>query len=161
MATAGGVKLIEYNARFGDPEAMNVLSILKSDLYTILEQMAAHKIRKAPEFEKKATVCKYLVPEGYPGKSITDQPLEFDNAVLEKSGARIYYASVYDKKGEIYTQSSRSIGLVGVAGSIGESEKMSESACSAITGKVWHRKDIGTKELLGKRMAHMKAIGAL
>jgi len=160
MATATGVKLIEYNARFGDPEAMNVLSILKSDLYAIFEQMAAHKIAKAPEFEKKATVCKYLVPEGYPGKSVTDQPLTFDTAVLEKSGARAYYASVYETGGTIYTQSSRSIGLVGIANTIEEAEKISESACSAISGKVWHRKDIGTPELLQRRIAHMEKIGA-
>ena len=161
MATATGVKLIEYNARFGDPEAMNVLSILASDLYTIFEQMASHKMTKAPEFEKKATVCKYLVPEGYPVKSVADQPLAIDDAALEKSGARAYYASVYEKGGAIYTQSSRSIGLVGVAGTIEEAEKMAESACGAISGKVWHREDIGTPGLLKRRIEHMKQIGAL
>ena len=160
MATKNGVKLIEYNARFGDPEAMNVLSILKSDLYTIFEQMAAHKMTKAPEFEKKATVCKYLVPEGYPVKSVTDQPLSMEDLTLEESGARVFYASVYEKDGTIYTQSSRSIGLVGLAGTIEEAEKISESACSAISGKVWHRKDIGTPELLKRRTEHMKRIGA-
>jgi len=161
MATASGVKLIEYNARFGDPEAMNVLSILKSDLYSILEQMAAHRMGKAPEFENKATVCKYLVPEGYPGKPVTGQPLEFDDAALEKSGARIYYASVYEKDGAIFTQSSRSAGLMGVAGTIGEAERIAESACGAVQGRVWHRQDIGTKGLLERRMAHMKEIGAI
>ncbi|MFA5929758.1 MAG: phosphoribosylamine--glycine ligase [Candidatus Micrarchaeia archaeon] len=161
MATKHGVLLIEYNARFGDPEAMNVLTILKSDLYTILEQMAAHKITKAPEFEKKATVCKYLVPEGYPVKSVTDQPLAIDSGALEASGARAYYASVYEKNGTICTQSSRSMGLVGIANTIGEAEKISESACAAVQGRVWHRKDIGTPELLKRRMAHMKQIGAL
>ncbi|MCX6772036.1 MAG: phosphoribosylamine--glycine ligase [Candidatus Micrarchaeota archaeon] len=159
MATKEGVKLIEYNARFGDPEAMNVLCILKSDLYSIFEQMAAHKIKKAPEFEKKATVCKYLVPEGYPGKSITDQPLSIDNAALEKTGARVFYASVHEKEGAICTQSSRSIGLVGVADTIGAAERIAESACGAITGKVWHRRDIGTPGLLKRRTAHMKEIG--
>ena len=161
MATKGGVKLIEYNARFGDPEAMNVLSILTSDLYGILEQMASHKIAKAPEFEKKATVCKYLVPEGYPGKSVIDQPLKIDEAALAASGARTYYASVYEKNGVVYTQSSRSLGVVGIASTIEEAEKVSESACSAISGRVWHREDIGTPELLKRRIEHMKRIGAL
>ena len=161
MATKHGVKLIEYNARFGDPEAMNVLSIIKSDLYAIFEQMAAHKIKKAPEFEKKATVCKYLVPEGYPVKSVTDQELKVDGAALAASGARLYYASVYEKKGAIYTQSSRSVGLVGVAGTIEEAERISESACGAIEGRVWHRKDIGTPDLLKRRIAHMKGLGEL
>ncbi|MFA6907558.1 MAG: phosphoribosylamine--glycine ligase [Candidatus Micrarchaeia archaeon] len=160
MATRHGVKLIEYNARFGDPEAMNVLSILKTDLYGIFEQMASHRITKAPEFEKKATVCKYLVPEGYPVKSVTDQELEVDEAALAASGARMYYASVYEKRGAIYTQSSRSMGLVGVAGTIDEAEKIAESACAAVEGRVWHRRDIGTPELLKRRTAHMKSMGA-
>jgi len=161
MATASGVKLIEYNARFGDPEAMNVLSIMESDLYGILEQMAHGGIKQAPKFAKRATVCKYLVPEGYPGKSVTDQPLKIDKSALAASGARVYYASVYEKDGAIYTQSSRSMGLVGIAGLIHEAEKVAESACSAVQGRVWHRKDIGTPELLQRRRAHMEKIGAL
>jgi len=161
MATAAGVKLIEYNARFGDPEAMNVLSIMESDLYGILKQMAEGNIRQAPKFEKKATVCKYLVPEGYPIKSVTDQQLKIDAALLEKSGARTYYASVYEKGGTIYTQSSRSIGLVGIANLIPEAEKLAEAACNAVSGKVWHRKDIGTPESLQRRIAHMQKLGLL
>jgi len=51
--------------------------------------------------------------------------------------------------------------LVGIADSIIEAEKIAESACAAITGKVWHRKDIGTKELLQRRVTHMDEIGAL
>lgn len=161
IATASGVKLIEYNSRFGDPEAMNVLSILKSDLFETLSQMARGRVLAEPKFEKKATVCKYLVPEGYPGKSITDQLLSFDSPALSQSGARVYYASVYEKEGAIYTQSSRSIGLVGIADGISAAEEIAEKACGAISGRVWHRKDIGTKELLSRRMEHMKKLGAL
>ncbi len=161
MITAQGVKLIEYNARFGDPEAMNVLSVLKSDLFSIFSQMAGGKIASPPVFENKATVCKYLVPEGYPVKSTTDQPLAINNAALAASGAKTFYASVYEKGGIIYTQSSRSIGLVGIADAIPAAEKIAEKACAAISGKVWHRKDIGTDALVQRRIAHMKQIGAL
>lgn len=161
ILTAQGVKLIEYNSRFGDPEAMNVLSIMKSDLFGILQQMADGKIARSPTFEKKATVCKYLVPEGYPGKSITDQPLEIDYAKIAAARANLFYASVYEKEGAIYTQSSRSIGLVGVADSIEGAEKIAEKAASLVTGKVWHRKDIGTKELVERRMSHIRQLSAL
>jgi phosphoribosylamine--glycine ligase len=123
--------------------------------------MASGKIAHAPKFGKKATVCKYLVPEGYPGKSATDQLLSFDQPALEKSGARVYYASVYEKGGAIYTQSSRSIGLVGIADTIEEAEKTAESACGAVQGRVWHRKDIGTPELLQRRISHMKELGVI
>ncbi|MCX6773131.1 MAG: phosphoribosylamine--glycine ligase [Candidatus Micrarchaeota archaeon] len=161
MATRDGVKLIEYNARFGDPEAMNVLSILESDLYETLQGMASGRISRVPQFEKKATVCKYLVPDGYPGKSVTDQPLEIGYSEIAAAKANLFYAAVYEKEGTIYTQSSRSIGLVGIADTINEAEKTAESACSAISGKVWHRKDIGTAQLVARRIAHMKALGVL
>jgi len=161
MATAAGVRLIEYNARFGDPEAMNVLSVLESDLYGLLEQMAHGAIKQAPKFEKKATVCKYLVPEGYPVKSVTDQPLKIDEGALAATGARTYYASVYEKAGGIYTQSSRSMGMVGIADFVADAERVAEAACGTVSGRVWHRKDIGTSALLQRRLEHMKAIGAL
>ena len=65
MATTNGIKLIEYNARFGDPEAMNVLSILKTDLVEICEHIINGSLDKIDiQFENKATVCKYAVPEG-------------------------------------------------------------------------------------------------
>ncbi len=161
MITAQGVKLIEYNCRFGDPEAMNILSVLKSDLFGLLQQMSQGKIKRAPNFEKKATVCKYLVPEGYPGKSITDQPLKIDYAAIASCGANLFYASVYEKDGTIYTQSSRSIGLVGIASTISAAEKIAEKACGAISGKVWHRKDIGTDALLQMRVDHLKKLDAI
>ena len=161
MATAQGVKLIEYNARFGDPEAMNVLSIMKSSLYETLAGMSSGRLAAQPKFEDKATVCKYLVPEGYPGKSVSGQPLQIDYAAIASAGANLFYAAVEEKEGAIFTQSSRSIGLVGVADTIAEAEKTAEAACSAISGRIWHRKDIGTPELVQRRISHMKALGAL
>ena len=161
MISPQGVKLIEYNARFGDPEAMNVLSVLKSDLLSIFGQMADGKITAPPQFENKATVCKYLVPDGYPVKSVADQPLVINAGALAASGANVFYSSVYEKGGVIYTQSSRSIGLVGIADTISAAEKKAEAACSAISGKVWHREDIGTAALVQRRIDHLKQLGVL
>ncbi|VVB58728.1 Phosphoribosylamine--glycine ligase [Candidatus Anstonella stagnisolia] len=158
MLTKKGPMVIEFNARFGDPEAMNVLSLLKSDLYGIFEKMQSGELKDDAVFEKKASVCKYLVPEGYPIKSVTDQPLKIDAQKIQKSGAKMYYASVYEKEGVIYTQSSRSIGVMGFGKTIFEAEKIAEEACGAITGKVWHREDIGTRELVEKRIAHIKRL---
>jgi hypothetical protein len=68
MTTADGVRLIEYNARFGDPEAVNVLSILDLDLLEICWNAAIGDLASvAVRFAQKATVCKSVVPEGYPG----------------------------------------------------------------------------------------------
>jgi len=159
MLTRKGPMVIEFNARFGDPEAMNVCSLLASDLYSLFEKMQLGKLGVADaKFEKKASVCKYLVPQGYPIKSVTDQPLSIDMEKIKESGARIYYASVYEKEGEIYTQSSRSIGVMGFGKSIFEAERIAESVCGAVKGKVWHREDIGTKELIEKRILHIRRV---
>ena len=65
MLCKDGPKLVEYNARFGDPEAMNVLPLLKTDFVEICKDIIDGTLKKA-HFEKKATVCKYIVPKGYP-----------------------------------------------------------------------------------------------
>jgi len=77
MVTADGIKLIEYNARFGDPEAMNVLSILDTDLIDIFWSITEGTLDKIDvRFKQKATVCKYAVPEGYPDNPIKGQPID-------------------------------------------------------------------------------------
>ena len=64
MVTRDGVKLIEYNARFGDPEAMNLLTLLDDDFASICYSIANNDINET-NFLKEASVCKYVVPEGY------------------------------------------------------------------------------------------------
>ena len=67
MAVAGGVRLIEYNARFGDPEAMNVLPLLTGDLVELmLGDVTGRLGQTKTSFEPRATVCKYVVPSSYP-----------------------------------------------------------------------------------------------
>ncbi len=155
IATQRGVKLIEYNARFGDPEAMNVLSILKTDFVDVCNAIINQKLNKLKlEFENKATVCKYVVPNGYP-----DNPVKNERIVVEKDkmpqNSRLYYASVDKKEGGLYMSGSRAIAVVGIADSIFEAEKISETAASSVKGKVFHRSDIGTKGLIEKRVRHM------
>ena len=156
IATKGGVRLIEYNARFGDPEAMNVLSILKTDFVDICEAIIYGTLNKLKiEFEEKATVCKYVVPKGYPENSVKGEQIQVGNI---PDGVKLYYASVDDRDGDLYLSGSRAIALVGIADSIEEAEKLAESAVSAISGPVFHRKDIGTAELIDERVEMMKEL---
>jgi len=77
MATKEGVKLIEYNARFGDPEAMNVLPLLETDFVEVCQAILAGNLDKIDvKFAPKATVCLYVVPEGYPDESAVVAALE-------------------------------------------------------------------------------------
>jgi phosphoribosylamine--glycine ligase len=157
MLGAEGPKVIEFNARFGDPEAMNVLSLLKTSLTNVFLSMADGNLEQ-PEFSEDSTVVKYLVPEGYPGSSKKDEEVKVDSEELERAGGKIYYASVYENEGKVYTTSSRSFGILGKEKTIDESESIAESSCSCVSGPVWHREDIGTKELIEKRIEHMKKL---
>ncbi len=156
MATANGVKLIEYNARFGDPEAMNVLSLLESDFIEICNGIADGSLNKVDvNFSNKATVCKYAVPEGYPNNPVKDEQIDISKI---KNPDELFYASVDIQNGKLVEAGSRTVAVVGMADSISNAEKIAEKEVSAIAGPLFHRSDIGTDMVIQKRITHMKSI---
>jgi phosphoribosylamine--glycine ligase len=159
MLTAKGVYLIEINARFGDPEAINVLALLRTPLSEILQSISSGRLAKTKvKFAKMATVVKYLVPEGYPQKAIPPSLISIDQKKLKASKARLFYSSVDSRPDGIYSGSSRSLALLGVGKTIDEAQKRAEAGCLAISGPLWHRPDIGTKELISKKLEHVKQL---
>lgn len=161
MITPRGIRLLEYNARFGDPEAMNVLPLLKTDFVDICEAVADGRLHELSVlFDHKATVCKYIVPKGYglpkdhPDASSTSAKIE----VGDTGSARLYYSSVDRKPDGLYMSTSRAIAVVGIAPALGEAEQIAERAVSAIRGPVAYRPDIGTAALIEKRVRHMEAL---
>jgi phosphoribosylamine--glycine ligase len=155
MNTRDGPKVIEFNARFGDPEAMNVLSLLASDMGEIVAAVASGSLSaRMVEFDHLATVCKYLVPEGYPeSKGGGGRIIPGDAGT-----ALIYYANVEERDGNLYTAGSRTLAFVGRGGTLEEAERIAEKAASAVSGPVRYRRDIGTAGLLARRIAHMKEV---
>lgn len=159
MLTANGPKIIEINARFGDPEAMNVLTILESNFEDVCWRMATGTLDCEVRFANRATVCKYVVPRGYGVKSEPGHEISVDEEAVRDCGAVAYYANVDMKDGRLVTGTSRSIGVVGVGGTIEEAESNCEKAlkyvkCDAIA----IRHDIGTRQLVQRRVDHMKAL---
>lgn len=161
IVTSKGIRLLEYNARFGDPEAMNIFPIMKTDFVEICEAVVGGTLDKIKAaFVKKATVCKYIVPKGYglpadhPDASSTSARIDIGDV----GKARLYYASVDQRRDGLYMSTSRAIGVVGIADTIEEAERTAENAIGAVKGPVAHRPDIGTKPLLEKRIEHMRKI---
>ena len=157
MLCKDGPKLVEYNARFGDPEAMNVLPLLKTDFIELCKSIVDGNLKKA-EFEKKATVCKYIVPKGYPETAKAGQILNVNESKINEEGALVYYAAVNQKDDKIFTSASRALGLVGIGDSIAEAEQICESVTRFVKGDIYHRRDVGTAELIQKRIDHMEKI---
>ena len=156
MLTRDGVKVIEYNARFGDPEAMNVLSLLETDFIDICIAIADETLKDVDvSFEKKATVCKYAVPEGYPDNPIKGQKIDVSNV---KKHDNLFFASVDYKNESLVEAGSRTVAVVGIADSISKAEIIAENEISRVVGPLFHRSDIGKKEMVQKRVNHMKSL---
>jgi len=156
IVTKNGVKLLEYNARFGDPEAMNVLPLMETDFVNVCNAITNQQLHKIKiRFQNKATVCKYVVPKGYPDNPIKNKKI---NVSKIPQNAKLYYASVEQREDGLYTTASRAIACLGIADNLEKAEKIAEQAANSIKGHVFHREDIGTKKLIEKRVKHMKNI---
>jgi phosphoribosylamine--glycine ligase len=160
MLTVDGLKIIEFNARFGDPEAMNVLPLLNSDFVEICwdivdGNLSSNKI----EFAQKATVCKYVVPLYYGTNQVKKgEKLIIDEEGIKNSGAIAFPAKINAENGMISTTSSRSIAIVGISDEIETAEKIAENAIRYIKGPVYARHDIGKQDLIMKRVRHMNEL---
>ena len=156
MATSTGVKLIEYNARLGDPEAMNVLTLLDSDFIDICLGITDRVLNnKKISFLKKASVCKYAVPNGYPNKPIKEKEISTEK-IKNKDG--LHFASVNIKENKLMLAGSRAVAVVATASTIAAAEAIAEKEICNIAGPLFHRKDIGTTALVEKKVNHMKEI---
>lgn len=156
MLTADGVKVIEYNARFGDPEAMNTLPVMNTDFLDLL--VAAREGEELPQlsFAPQASVCKYAVPEGYPEDPQGGTRIAVDEKRVDE--AQLFYASVDDRDDGTYTTTSRAFAVVGIAESITEAEAIAEEALSTAGEGVRIRHDIGTEQLVRSRIEHMNEL---
>ena len=154
MLTRDGVKVIEYNARFGDPEAMNVLSILESDFLSICISMIDGNLKSQDvSFERLATVCKYVVPVGYP-----DKPEKNFEVFCDQNDRSLFLASVMLKDQKLIACGSRTAAVVGKNKDVFQAELFAEAGIANISGNLFHRKDIGTKKLIDSRIKRMKEL---
>jgi phosphoribosylamine--glycine ligase len=159
MATRDGIRLIEYNARFGDPEAMNVLSILSSDLLELCWGAATGTLSDVSvRFDHKATVCKYVVPAGYPTDKNSGDVIELVDDDWADGGTRLYWAAVNEIDSKIILTGSRALAFVGVGDTLEEAEKRASAAVKSVRGPVRYRSDIGTAAAVAARVDHMRLL---
>ncbi len=159
IATAAGVRLIEYNARYADPEVMNVLPLLESSSIELFQAVVDGKLRDGiSSYIYKATVCKYVVPRGYGVKSEVGVPIAVDEKAIASTGAKLYYASVNEDGGRVLTTTSRSLAVVGIDDTIAGAERKCEAALAHVKGDVYVRHDIGTAEAIKRKLARMESL---
>jgi len=164
MTTKDGVKVLEINSRWGDPEAINILPILKNDFVEVCFEILDSKLKKL-DFEDKATVVTYAVPLEYGGYAIYSGPKKVDLSRAEKlkekygDNLRIYPGSMEVRNGENYALGSRTVAVVGIADTLDEAREISMEGIRKIDGPLRHREDIALPEYINRSRKHMEKLG--
>ncbi len=144
MLTPEGPKVVEYNARFGDPEAQVVLPRLTSDLGALLAEAAVGDLRSEPTFDDGAAVTVVLATEGYPVTPRTGDPIEGLEAAGEVPGATVFCAGVAaGDDGGLITAGGRVLAVTGQGATIAVARSAAYAAVDRISWPgAHHRTDI-------------------
>lgn len=147
MKTPSGVKVIEYNCRFGDPETQVVLPRLESDLFEIFDAVIDERLNEIDiKWNDGAAVCVVLASGGYPRKYQTGYPIE-GLCRAESAGALIFHAGTKADGDNILTSGGRVLGVTAVASNLDDAIKTAYGYVDLISFKDMHyRKDIGIKK---------------
>ncbi len=150
MLTDDGIKLIEINVRPGDSEILNLTPILKTDFLEICLAIAEERLDEMDiVFENKATVCKYVVPKGFP-TPIGNFKVKIDKKRIDEIGVHLFQ-SCFEVGEHLYEPSPRLFAITGVGNSLKEAYEKCEEGISCIHGnEIFYRKDIGSQELSGE-----------
>jgi phosphoribosylamine--glycine ligase len=152
MVTAKGPRVLEYNARFGDPEAQPILSRLESDLLPVLEACIDGTLdAQQPVWRAESSVCVVLASGGYPGRYQTGFPIEGLAAAGAEEGVVVFHAGTAEKDGAIVTAGGRVLGVTALGPTIRDAIAKSYRAVEKISFHGCHyRHDIGRKALRGE-----------
>lgn len=158
MSTSDGPKLLEINARLGDPEAINVLSLMENSIVDVASGMYNEQDVHI-EFRDRVNVLRYIVPVGY-GESPIPSTISIEEEKLLLRGLRIFYASV-NKRGKVLKQTpSRSIALLSEGMELGEAVARFNGIAPLIRGKYFMREDIGTESAIQRKKKFMDEVAA-
>lgn len=142
MKTANGVKVIEFNARFGDPETEVVLPLLESDIYDVFEAVAKGATPQPLAWSKEVTLGIVLASKGYPGS----YEKGFAIRGTEKVDGVVYHMGTAEKDGELVTAGGRVMIVVAKAPTLVEAHrKANEEVAKVECENLFHRTDIGHK----------------
>ena len=139
MKTPQGIKVIEFNARFGDPETEVVLPQLKSDIYDIFEGVALGRPVAEPKWNDGVTIGVVLASDGYPGKY--EKGFEING--LEQVEAKIYHMGTAFRDSKLVTNGGRVLMLViGGLDLADARERVYREVAKVRCDNLFHRSDI-------------------
>lgn len=132
MITEKGTKVLEFNARFGDPEAQVVLPRMKNDIIDVMEACIDGKLDEIElEFEDNAAVCVVLASDGYPVSYEKGFPIQGLDTFKEKDGYYVFHAGTKLSDGQIVTNGGRVLGVTA------KGENLVEARANAYAATEW------------------------
>ncbi len=145
----GSIKIIEFNARFGDPETQSYMRLLKTDLYDILEACVNGSLDKINiEWSKKSACCIVLASGGYPGEYKKGLPITGIADAEKMDDIIIFHAGTAIKDGQLVTNGGRVLGVTAIADDLQTALNKAYTAIKLINFKgMRYRSDIGQKTL--------------
>ncbi|MEN6316020.1 MAG: phosphoribosylamine--glycine ligase [Clostridiaceae bacterium] len=147
ILTENGPKVLEYNARFGDPETQVVLPRLKTDIIDIFNAVIDETLDSAKiEWDNNAAVCVILASGGYPGKYATGLEISGLKEAEKDPSVILFHAGTKLESGRLFTSGGRVLGVTATAGSMDKAREKAYAAVGKVRFEGMHyRKDIGIK----------------
>jgi phosphoribosylamine--glycine ligase len=143
MRTDKGMKVVEYNSRFGDPETQVVLPMLKTDLMDIFEAVTDERLSDIKiEWDEGACVCVVLASGGYPLSYVKGKPI----TIGDVGDCTIIHAGTAMKDGQLVTNGGRVLGVVAKGATVDQARAKAYAAVQNISWEgMTYRHDIGIK----------------
>jgi phosphoribosylamine--glycine ligase len=149
MITPGGPRVLEFNVRFGDPEAQPILMRMKSDLLEVFEAVCREQLSEVTlEWEQRPAVCVVMASGGYPGPYEKGKVITGLDRVAHLKDVKVFHAGTAEQDGQIVTAGGRVLGVTALGANIAEAKKRAYEAVEMIHfDGAYYRRDIADKAL--------------
>lgn len=149
MITSHGPRVLEYNVRFGDPEAQALLVRMKSDIVPIMLATVSGKLDTVDlEWHPQASVCIVITSGGYPGNYIKGKEITGLDLLKNQKDIHVFHAGTKFENGKIVTNGGRVLNVVACGDGISEAQKKVYDAVSRISFEgAYYRNDIANKAI--------------
>jgi phosphoribosylamine--glycine ligase len=157
MVTSSGPMVLEYNVRFGDPEAQVILSRMKSDIVPIMLATISGELDMVDlEWYPQASVCVVMASGGYPGSYDKGKEIMGLDSLKNQDGISVFHAGTKLSNGKIVTNGGRVLGVVACGEDIEDAQKKVYEAVNKISfDGVHYRRDIASKAITNPPMSVM------
>lgn len=151
MMTPQGPKVLEYNARFGDPECQPLLFRLKTDLLEVMEATVDEKlVHMSPlEWDERPAVCVVMASKGYPGSYEKGKVISGLDEAAKLPDVKVFHAGTkLNDAGQVVTNGGRVLGVVALGETVADAKRKAYEAVAKISWDgAWSRSDVADKEI--------------